>query len=152
MIWNPGYGSDRIEGGRGRDIAQINDGDKGNHFIVSANGQRVTTTRDTGAPFFVDIGTTETLDLNMRGGKDSVDVNKGLASLIKVDIDAGKGDDLINAHNGSRQHRRRPGHRPRRRRRERQDRPGSSASPAPNAGAADDTELYDSVERRTTAS
>jgi hypothetical protein len=68
---------------------------------VSANGQRVTATRDSGAPFFLDIGTSETLDLNANGGDDSVDVNGGLAALIKVDVDLGDGNDSIKARNDS---------------------------------------------------
>jgi len=66
-----------------------------------ANGQRVTATRDNGAPFFLDIGTAETLDLNTGGGDDSVDVNGGLGALIKVDADLGDGNDRIEADNDS---------------------------------------------------
>ena len=64
MIWNPGEGSDTMEGGAGNDTAVDNGGAGDEHFIVSAQGQRVTATRDNAAPFFLDIGTTETLDLN----------------------------------------------------------------------------------------
>ena len=103
MTWNPGEGSDVMEGGAGTDIAVDNGGAVPEHFIVSANGQRVTATRDTQAPFFLDIGTTETLDLNTLGGDDSVDVNKGLAALIKVDVDLGEGNDSIRARNDSSQ-------------------------------------------------
>jgi hypothetical protein len=101
LIWNPGEGSDKFEGGAGNDIAQDNGGAAAEHFIVSANGQRVTATRDNGAPFFLDIGTSETLDLNAAGGDDSVEVNNGLAALIKVDADLGDGNDSIAARNNS---------------------------------------------------
>ena len=37
------------------------------------------------------------------GGDDSVDVNKGLAALIKVDVDLGDGNDSIRARNDSSQ-------------------------------------------------
>ena len=70
---------------------------------MTANGQRVTATRDNGAPFFLDIGTTETLDLNTAGGDDSVDVGDGLGALIKVDADLGEGNDAIRARNDSAQ-------------------------------------------------
>jgi Ca2+-binding RTX toxin-like protein len=103
LIWNPGDGSDKFEGGAGNDIAQDNGGAAAEHFIVSANGQRVTATRDNGAPFLLDIGTSETLDLNAAGGDDSVDVGNGLGALIKVDADLGEGNDTIRARNDSAQ-------------------------------------------------
>ena len=103
LRWNPGEGTDKFEGGAGTDIAQDNGGAAAEHFVVSANGQRVTATRDNGAPFFLDIGTTETLDLNTAGGDDSVDVGNGLAALIKVDADLGEGNDSIRARNDSAQ-------------------------------------------------
>jgi Ca2+-binding RTX toxin-like protein len=101
MVWNPGDGSDKMDGGDGNDVAQDNGGGGVDHFVVTAQGQRVTATRDNVAPFFLDIGTTETLDLNGNGGDDSVDVNGGLAALIKVDADLGDGNDTIDARNGS---------------------------------------------------
>jgi RTX calcium-binding nonapeptide repeat (4 copies) len=103
LIWNPGEGTDKFEGGPGNDVAQDNGGAAAEHFVVSPNGQRVTATRDNGAPFFLDIGTSETLDLNAGGGDDSVDVNNGLAALIKVDADLGDGNDSIKARNDSAQ-------------------------------------------------
>jgi len=103
MIWKPGEGSDVMEGGPGNDTAQDNGGAVPEHFIVSPNGARVTATRDTQAPFFLDIGTTELLDLNTLGGADTVDVNKGLGAMIKVDADLGEGDDIIHARNDSAQ-------------------------------------------------
>jgi hypothetical protein len=103
LRWNPGEGTDKFEGGAGNDIAQDNGGAAAEHFIVSANGQRVTATRDNGAPFFLDIGTSETLDLNTAGGDDSVDVNGGLGALIKVDANLGDGNDSIRARNDSAQ-------------------------------------------------
>ena len=101
MIWNPGEGSDIMEGGAGTDTAVDNGGAGGEHFIVTAQGQRVTATRDNAAPFFLDIGTTETLDLNTNGGDDSVEVNGGLGALIKVDANLGDGNDTIKAQNGA---------------------------------------------------
>ncbi len=101
MVWNPGDGSDKMEGGDGTDVAQDNGGNGIDHFVVTAQGQRVTATRDNVAPFFLDIGTTETLDLNGNGGDDAVDVNTGLGALIKVDAELGDGNDAIDARNGS---------------------------------------------------
>jgi hypothetical protein len=103
LTWNPGEGTDKFEGGAGNDVGVDNGGAAAEHFIVSANGQRVTATRDNGAPFFLDMGTIETLDLNTAGGDDSVDVNGGLGALIKVDADLGDGNDSIRARNDSAQ-------------------------------------------------
>jgi hypothetical protein len=101
MIWNPGDGSDRMEGGAGNDTAQDNGGAGNEHFIVSAQGQRVTATRDNAAPFFLDIGTSETLDLNANAGDDAVEIENGIGTLIKVDADLGDGNDSIEADNDS---------------------------------------------------
>ncbi|HZB77154.1 MAG TPA: hypothetical protein VE526_13075 [Solirubrobacteraceae bacterium] len=101
MIWNPGDGSDKMEGGAGNDTAQDNGGGGNEHFIVSAQGQRVTATRDNAAPFFLDIGTSETLDLNANGGDDAVEIENGIGTLIKVDANLGDGNDTIEARNTS---------------------------------------------------
>ena len=104
LIWNNGDGTDRMDGGAGNDVAQQNGANAGNdHFIVSANGQRVTATRDNLGPFFLDISTTETLQVNGQGGDDSVDVNNGLAPLIAVQVNLGDGNDSVRARNDSAQ-------------------------------------------------
>jgi Ca2+-binding RTX toxin-like protein len=103
LTWNPGEGTDKFEGGAGNDVGQDNGGAGAEHFIVTAQGQRVTATRDNVAPFFLDMGTIETLDLNTAAGDDTVDVGKGLGALIKVDADLGEGNDTINARNDSAQ-------------------------------------------------
>ena len=101
MTWNPGEGTDIMDGGAGNDTAVDNGGAGNEHFIVTAQGQRVTATRDNAAPFFLDIGTTETLDLNTNAGDDLVEVNGGLGALIKVDANLGDGNDTIKAQNGA---------------------------------------------------
>jgi Ca2+-binding RTX toxin-like protein len=101
MVWNNGDGSDRMDGEAGNDTAQDNGGAAGDHFIVTAQGQRVTATRDNVGPFLLNIGSTETLDINSNGGDDAVEVNDGLAQLIKVDVNLGEGNDTIEARNGS---------------------------------------------------
>ena len=101
MIWNPGEGSDTMDGDAGNDTAVDNGGAGNEHFIVTAQGQRVTATRDNAAPFFLDIATTETLDLNTNAGDDTVEVNGGLGALIKVDANLGDGNDTIKAQNGA---------------------------------------------------
>ena len=104
LIWNNGDGSDRFDGGAGSDIARQNGANAGNdHFIASANGQRVTATRDNLGPFFLDISTTETLQVNGQGGDDSFEVNDGLAPLIAVQVSGGDGNDAVEARNDSAQ-------------------------------------------------
>lgn len=101
LTWSPGEGTDVFEGGDGNDTAVDNGGGGAEHFIVSANGQRVTATRDTPAPFFLDMGTIETLNLNANGGDDRVEIENGLGALIKVNALLGDGNDTIEARNGA---------------------------------------------------
>ena len=101
MIWNPGDGSDKMDGEAGTDVARDNGGNGVDHFVVTPQGQRVTATRDNVAPFFLDIGTTETLEVNGNGGNDAVEVENGIGTLIKVAAALGDGDDTIEARNDS---------------------------------------------------
>ena len=101
MTWNPGDGSDKMDGEAGTDVARDNGGDGVDHFVVTPQGQRVTATRDNVAPFFLDIGTTETLEVNGNGGNDAVEVENGIGTLIKVVAALGDGDDVIEARNDS---------------------------------------------------
>ena len=103
IVWNNGDGSDKVEGGAGADTAQLNGGAAGEHFVVSGNGARVTATRDTQVPFFLDIGTAELFDLNANAGDDSVDVGNGVGAVLATDIDLGDGNDAIRARNDSSQ-------------------------------------------------
>jgi Ca2+-binding RTX toxin-like protein len=95
MIWNPGEGSDLNEGGDGVDTVEVNGGNGAETFTVTANGSRVRFDRTTPAPFFVDIGTTENLVVNMNGGDDSFTAGNGLATLINITVDGGAGNDTI---------------------------------------------------------
>ena len=101
MVWNPGDGSDKMNGEGGADVARDNGGNGVDHFVVTPQGQRVTATRDNVAPFFLDIGTTETLQVNGNGGNDAVEVENGIGTLIKVVAALGDGDDTIEARNDS---------------------------------------------------
>src|SRR6195256_1547138 len=101
MIWNPGEGSDLFEGGDGTDTAEVNGGNGAENFTVSANGSRVRFDRTSPAPFFLDIGTTENLVVNMNGGDDVITAGNGLANLIKLTIDGGAGNDTITGGRGN---------------------------------------------------
>ena len=101
MIWNPGDDSDLMEGGDGIDTAEVNGGNGAEIFTVTANGTRVRFDRLDPAPFFLDIGTTENLVVNMNGGDDSSRRTGNLAALIKLTVDGGTGNDTILGGNGA---------------------------------------------------
>ena len=69
-------------------------------FTTTANGTRVRFDRIDPAPFFLDIGTSEKLILNMNGGNDSFSATGNLAALIQVSVDGGTGNDTILGSNG----------------------------------------------------
>ncbi|PJG57155.1 calcium-binding protein [Bradyrhizobium forestalis] len=101
MIWNPGDDSDLMEGGEGIDTAEVNGGNGGETFTITANGTRVRFDRVDPAPFSLDIGTTEDLVVNANGGDDIITATGNLAALIKLTIDGGAGNDTIRGGNGA---------------------------------------------------
>jgi Ca2+-binding RTX toxin-like protein len=101
MIWNPGDDSDLMEGGSGVDTAEVNGGNGAEIFTATANGTRVRFDRVDPAPFFIDIGTTEKLVVNMNGGDDQFSATGNLAALISVTVDGGTGNDTILGSNGA---------------------------------------------------
>src|SRR3954447_25637527 len=101
MIWNPGDDTDLFEGGDGTDTAEVNGGNGAETFTATANGTRVRFDRVTPSPFSLDIGTTETLVLNMNGGDDVFSAAGNLSALISLTIDGGTGNDTIAGGNGN---------------------------------------------------
>jgi Ca2+-binding RTX toxin-like protein len=101
MIWNPGDGTDQMEGGDGIDTAEVNGGNGAEVFTIAANGTRVRFDRTSPAPFSLDIGTTENFVLNMGGGDDVFTAGNGLANLIHLTIDGGAGNDTITGGDGN---------------------------------------------------
>jgi Ca2+-binding RTX toxin-like protein len=101
MIWNPGDDTDLMEGGAGNDTAEANGGNGAERFEITANGARVRFDRVDPAPFSMDIGTTENLVLHANGGNDTITATGNLASLIKMTLDGGAGDDIILSGNGN---------------------------------------------------
>ena len=101
MVWNNGVASDRNEGGAGTDTAVLNGGAADEHIVVTGNGTRVTATRDTQVPFFLDIGTTELLDVNALGGNDAIDVNDNVGKVLATDLAGGDGNDRFRTRNDS---------------------------------------------------
>src|SRR5436190_23679396 len=100
MIWNPGDGNDVNEGGEGTDTVEVNGGNGAETFTVTPNGTRVRFDRVTPAPFSLDIGTSESLVLNMNGGDDIFTGSNGLATLIALTVDGGAGNDSITGGDG----------------------------------------------------
>src|ERR1700722_18647438 len=101
LVWKPGEGTDLMEGGDGNDTAEVNGGNGAEVFTLAANGTRVRFDRVSPAPFSLDIGTTENFVLNMNGGDDVFTAGNGLASLIKVTVDGGAGNDTITGGDGN---------------------------------------------------
>jgi Ca2+-binding RTX toxin-like protein len=100
MVWNPGDDDDLNEGGDGDDTVEVNGGNGGEQFTVnpSETPGRVLFDRTgpspTPGPFNVDIGTSETLDLNANGGDDTLDT-AGAPLAIALDVDGGDGNDKL---------------------------------------------------------
>ena len=74
FIWDPGDGSDTVEGRRGADTMTFNGSGANESFRVSANGRRTRLTRDVGA-ITMDFDGIETVDVNSLGGNDVVNVD-----------------------------------------------------------------------------
>ena len=100
MIWNPGDDTDLNEGGDGVDTVEVNGGNGAEQFATTANGTRVRFDRLNPAPFAIDIGTSENLVLNANGGEDSFSATGNLATLIRITVDGGAGNDTLLGSNG----------------------------------------------------
>jgi hypothetical protein len=100
MVWNPGDDTDLNEGGAGEDTVEVNGGGGDEQFTVTANGTRVRFDRINPAPFSIDIGTSEKLQLNANGGNDTFSATGNLAALIQITADGGTGNDTILGSNG----------------------------------------------------
>jgi Ca2+-binding RTX toxin-like protein len=92
MIWNPGDGSDRNEGGSGSDTVEVNGGNVAENFLATAINDRILFERIDPAPFSIDIGTSESLVVNANGGDDSFAADGSLPGLI---VDGGAGNDTV---------------------------------------------------------
>jgi hypothetical protein len=75
FVWDPGDGSDIVEGGDGRnDIMRFNGAPAAEQFTLSANGNRLRLFRDVGN-VTMDTAGVESVDVNALGGADLVTVN-----------------------------------------------------------------------------
>ena len=92
FTWDPGDGSDVVEGQAGRDAMIFNGSNGAEQFVVGANVGRVQFVRDLGN-ITMDLNGVEEIDVNALGGADQLAVGKltgtGL-TVIKTDL-AGAG-------------------------------------------------------------
>src|SRR5262249_56459875 len=72
--WDPGDGSDLVEGEAGTDRMLFNGANINENIDISANGQRVRFFRNVGN-VTMDLGGVEGIDFNAKGGADIVTVN-----------------------------------------------------------------------------
>jgi Ca2+-binding RTX toxin-like protein len=105
MVWNPGDDDDVNEGGPDNDTAEVNGGGKERFEVAPGAADRVAFARvqpnsSFGAPFSVDIGTTENLRLNAGDGDDTIVGKQGLAGLIKSTFNGDDGNDSIKGTDG----------------------------------------------------
>jgi Ca2+-binding RTX toxin-like protein len=73
FVWDPGDGSDTIEGQGGKDTMLFNGSNAGEQINLSANGSRLLLHRDV-ANIDMDVDGVETVDINARGGADTITV------------------------------------------------------------------------------
>src|SRR5262249_21135572 len=74
ILWNPGDGSDVVEGQAGQDSLLFNCANVRERIDMSANGARLGFTRDV-ANIVMDVDGTERITFNALGGADTVTVN-----------------------------------------------------------------------------
>jgi Ca2+-binding RTX toxin-like protein len=74
FVWNPGDGSDLVEGEDGFDTLTFNGSDAAENIGIFTNGSRVSLSRDVGN-VLMDLGTIERIELATAGGPDTIQVN-----------------------------------------------------------------------------
>ncbi len=105
FIWNPGDGSDTVEGENDTDTLVFNGANVNENVDLSANGSRVRFFRDV-ANITMDLNGIEHVDFNALGGSDTVtvndlsgtdvtDVNTDLASIAGTGTGDGSADHVI---------------------------------------------------------
>jgi Ca2+-binding RTX toxin-like protein len=108
MIWNGGDDNDVNDGGDGNDTVQVNGAAVGEEFTIGPSAtagraffERLNTTPVGG--FTIDIGTSETLDLNAADGDDKLNAagaTRGI-EFLSLDVDGGNGNDTLNGADGA---------------------------------------------------
>jgi Ca2+-binding RTX toxin-like protein len=99
FVWDPGDGSDVIEGRRGVDTMTFNGSGASEQFDLSANGQRVRFFRNV-ANINMDLDDVEQIDANALGGADALTVNDVLGTDltgVRADLAADGQPDTVTA-------------------------------------------------------
>jgi hypothetical protein len=87
FIWDPGDGSDRVEGEGGEDTMLFNGSDAAETFDMSANGERLRFFRNVGN-ITMDTAGVERVDLRAKGGTDITTINDLSATdVTDVEVD-----------------------------------------------------------------
>jgi Ca2+-binding RTX toxin-like protein len=105
FVWNPGDGSDSVEGQAGTDQMLFNGANINEKIDISANGNRLRFTRDVGN-VTMDADGVEQVTFNARGGADTItvhdlsatavtDVQLDLASVPGTSVGDGQADQVI---------------------------------------------------------
>ena len=99
FVWNDGDGFDRITGGVGDDTVQVNGANiaAGDVFALSANNTRLVI--EQANQMVLDIGSSETIDVNSLAGEDEITVNdlSGITDVTELNLNGGADSDTINA-------------------------------------------------------
>ena len=82
FVWNPGDGSDIVEGQAGTDTLLFNGANVSEKIDISANGSRARLTRDV-ASITMDLNSIETIDVTARGGADTLTVGDLTGTGVK---------------------------------------------------------------------
>ena len=106
FVWNAGDGNDIVEGGTGNDTLQFNGTNANENINISANGSRVSLTRDVDN-VAMDVNGVENIQFNSLGGADNITVNDLAGTDVsQVNLDLGGNDGqastvIINGTNAS---------------------------------------------------
>jgi Ca2+-binding RTX toxin-like protein len=95
FVWNPGEGSDTVDGQAGNDTLQFNGANVAEKMTLSANGSHALLSRDVGN-VTMDLNNMETVDINAKGGADTITVDDLTKTDVKnVNIDLGGADNAV---------------------------------------------------------
>jgi Ca2+-binding RTX toxin-like protein len=83
FIWDPGDGSDTVEGRKGADTMTFNGSNTNENFRLSANGARTRLVRDVGT-ITMDFDGIERVDVNSLGGNDVLTVEDLAATKVRT--------------------------------------------------------------------
>ncbi|MBD8525423.1 CHRD domain-containing protein [Pseudomarimonas arenosa] len=95
MVWNPGDGSDTMDGRAGNDRSEVNGSTGNNTFTMGTAGVAPGFDLRFVGPFTIDIVGTEVLEVNGGDGDDTLDASGLPAGLIAVELTGGAGSDTV---------------------------------------------------------